>query len=84
MAGFLAESYSWPMTHPRLTREESRQAILGILRTAPHLTFSQVVEKFGRSASYTSLLLMELEAQGDAERTKKRKPVFWRAVKPDA
>lgn len=50
--------------------------ILAILRDAGHLTFAQVVTKFGRSASYTGLLLAELEAQGDAKRVKQR----WSAV----
>lgn len=54
--------------------------ILTILRDAGHLTFAQVVAKFGRSASYTGILLAELEAQGDAERTRRRKPTYWRAV----
>lgn len=66
---------------PRLSRDESRKKILELLQDAhPHgITFKNVVDRFGRSASYTNLLLAELEAQGDAERTTGRKPVIWRA-----
>lgn len=81
LAGFLAGSYDCAMSHPPMSREESRKVILGILQSAPHLTFPQILERFGRSDSYTRLLLGELEAQGDVEKTVGKRPVYWRATR---
>jgi predicted ArsR family transcriptional regulator len=63
-----------------LTREQSRTTILAILRKHNGITLQDVAAEFGRSASYTRLLLAELEAQGDAGRSFHRKPVHWWAV----
>lgn len=64
----------------QLTREQSRTAILAILRKHNGVTLEDVVAEFGRSASYTRLLLTELEAQGDAGHSWRTRPVLWWAV----
>lgn len=63
-----------------LTREQSREVILNILRSGRIFTISQVIERFGHSDNYTRLLLSELEAEGKAERITGRRPVYWRAT----
>lgn len=66
---------------PHPTRDESRKAVLAILRANPQgLTFKEIVGLYGRSASFTRGLVNELEAQGDAISMTIKRPHRWKAA----